>query len=45
VQRLMLAWKLLRDPSQRKISDITTGSDFLDISYSTMHSVCASARR
>jgi AraC-like DNA-binding protein len=34
-QRLMLAWKLLRDPSQRwrKISDIATASGFSDISY------------
>ena len=34
-QRLMLASKLLRDPSQRwrKISDIATASGFSDISY------------
>ena len=34
-QRLMLAWKVLRDPSQRwrKISDIATASGFSDISY------------
>src|SRR5262245_24516024 len=34
-QRLLLAWKLLRDPTQRwrKISDIATASGFSDISY------------
>ena len=34
-QRLMLVWKVLRDPSQRwrKISDIATASGFSDISY------------
>jgi AraC-like DNA-binding protein len=34
-QRLLLAWKVLRDPTQRwrKISDIATASGFSDISY------------